>query len=46
MIKLYDYVDELGKVYTILSTNNIVMYQIMTGVEDYYINLIVGNDND
>lgn len=46
MIKLYDYVDELGKVYTILLTNNIVMYQIMTGVEDYYINLIVGNDND
>lgn len=49
MIKLYDYIDEPGKVSTILSTNNIVIYQIMTGgedLEDYYMNLIGGNKND
>lgn len=49
MIKLYDYIDEPGKVSTSLSTNNIIIYQIMTGgedLEDYYMNLIGGNRND
>ncbi|MEG0844401.1 MAG: ABC transporter ATP-binding protein [Romboutsia sp.] len=48
IIKLYDYIDNPGKVSTILSMNNIVVYQIYTvgvDLEEYYINLIGGKVN-
>lgn len=48
IIKLYEYINEPGRVSTILSKNNIEIHQIMTSgddLEDYYINLIGGCKN-
>lgn len=48
IIKLYDYIDNPGEVSTILSMNDISVYQIHTvgvNLEDYYINLIGGKVN-
>lgn len=47
-IKLYDYVNEPGKVSTILAKNQIVIEQIVSSgenLEDYFMNLIGGKAN-
>ncbi|RDY25160.1 ATP-binding cassette domain-containing protein [Romboutsia weinsteinii] len=47
-IRLYEYIDEPGKVTKILSINEIVINQIVVAgddLEDYYINLIGGKAN-
>lgn len=47
-IKLYEYIDQPGKVTKLLSMNDILINQITTNgedLEDYYINLIGGNGN-
>ncbi|MCR8745652.1 ATP-binding cassette domain-containing protein [Romboutsia lituseburensis] len=47
-IKLFDYINQPGKVSSVLSKNNIEIQQIMTSgedLEDYYVNLIGGCKN-
>lgn len=47
-IKLFDYINQPGKVSSVLAKNNIEIQQIMTNgedLEDYYVNLIGGCKN-